>query len=341
MKESLPTIAISVGDPAGIGPEIAVKAITSYDLHERCLPILVADPRLVVRAAARWAPNIPVRSVGHPADFSPGSAGPEILVFQEAGCSGGDYVLPEQGSAEAGQAAFDYLKAATSLALSGAAAAIATAPLNKEALSKAGWIGVGHTELLADFCAVERGSVAMMLASERLRVAHVSTHIPLIKAITSLSRERIVKVAELAGTSVRRMIGREPKIAVAGINPHAGEHGLFGSEELDTIEPAVKRLIDQGWQAFGPLPPDTIFARALSGEYDVVIAMYHDQGHIPSKLVGFHDTVNVTLGLPIIRVSVDHGTAYDIAWSGTADARNMARAIQVAADLVEVEAASV
>lgn len=330
MRKALPVIAISVGDPSGIGPEIAVKALTSSTIHKRCIPILVADRRLIEKAAALQAPDVPVRAaVTASSLLSSGERTIWVHDVPDERCRE-EYSLPAQGSPEAGKAAHDYLKVATSLALSGEASAIVTGPLNKEGLSKAGWVGVGHTELLADFCGVDRRLVAMMLASDRLRVAHVSTHVPLVKAITTLSQERIIKVGELAGEAVHRIIGRAPKIAVAGINPHAGEHGLFGNEEITTIAPAVEQLADSGWLVSGPVSPDTVFARALNGEYDVVIAMYHDQGHIPSKLVGFHDTVNITLGLPIVRVSVDHGTAYDIAWTGQADEGNMVRAVEVA-----------
>jgi 4-hydroxythreonine-4-phosphate dehydrogenase len=206
-----------------------------------------------------------------------------------------------------------------------------TAPLNKEALSEAGWIGVGHTELLARFAGVPDKSVAMMLASNRLRVVHVSTHVSLRRAIELATAERIVTTARLAGATARDIVGREPHLAVAGLNPHAGEHGLFGTEEQEHIEPAIEQLRAEGWQVSGPVSPDTVFLRAANGDFDAVVAMYHDQGHIPSKFAGFDDTVNVTLGLPIVRTSVDHGTAYDIAGTGAANEANMLAAIELAA----------
>jgi 4-hydroxythreonine-4-phosphate dehydrogenase len=218
-----------------------------------------------------------------------------------------------------GRAAYEYLERATQLALDGQVGGIVTAPLNKEALSEAGWVGVGHTELLARFAGVPEKSVAMMLASNRLRVVHVSTHVSLRKAIEMVTPERIVTTA--------------PHLAVAGLNPHAGEHGLFGSEEQDQIEPAIEQLRAEGWQVSGPLSPDTVFLRASMGDFDAVIAMYHDQGHIPSKFAGFDDTVNVTLGLPIVRTSVDHGTAYDIAGTGKANEANLLAAIALAAQM--------
>jgi 4-hydroxythreonine-4-phosphate dehydrogenase len=236
-------------------------------------------------------------------------------------------------SAAVGRAAYDYLERATQLALQGHVSAVVTAPLNKEALSEAGWVGVGHTELLARFAGVPDASVAMMLASNRLRVVHVSTHVSLRRAIELVTAERIITAARLAGEAARDIVGREPHLAVAGLNPHAGEHGLFGTEEQEHIEPAIDRLRTEGWRVTGPVSPDTVFLRAADGDFDAVIAMYHDQGHIPSKFAGFDDTVNVTLGLPIVRTSVDHGTAYDIAGTGKANEANLLAAITLAAQM--------
>jgi 4-hydroxythreonine-4-phosphate dehydrogenase len=173
----------------------------------------------------------------------------------------------------------------------------------------------------------------MMLASNRLRVVHVSTHVSLRRAIELVTPERIVTAARLAGATARDIVGREPHLAIAGLNPHGGEHGLFGSEEEEFIEPAIDQLRAEGWHVSGPMSPDTVFLRASNGEFDAVVAMYHDQGHIPSKFAGFHDTVNVTLGLPIVRTSVDHGTGYDIAGTGKADEANLLAAIELAAQM--------
>lgn len=329
----LPVLAVTLGDPSGIGPEIAVKAASDAQIRRSCVPLLVGDVRLVNIAAQRFVPGAVVRTVRLPLEEG---VGEDLCVFDVPfGSNIEGYRLPDQGSSEAGAQAFEYLEAATNLTLRGHTDAVVTAPLNKEALSRVGHVGVGHTELLADFCSVSRNDVAMLLASERLRVAHVSTHVPLRTAIDTLSVERIVRVGVLAGDAVARVVKAPPRIAVAGLNPHAGEHGLFGSEETEIIEPAVLKLRSLGWQVAGPVAPDTVFARAVQGEFDAVVAMYHDQGHIPSKLLGFHDTVNVTLGLPIVRTSVDHGTAYDIAWTGAADEVNMKVAMRVAAQMVK------
>jgi 4-hydroxythreonine-4-phosphate dehydrogenase len=244
-----------------------------------------------------------------------------------------------RNSAEVGRAAYEYLERATEMALKDEVGAIVTAPLNKEALSEAGWVGVGHTELLARFAGVPEKSVAMMLASNRLRVVHVSTHVSLRRAIELATTDRIVTTARLAGTTARDIVGREPHLAIAGLNPHAGEHGLFGTEEQEQIEPAIDQLRGEGWQVSGPVSPDTVFLRAANGDFDAVVAMYHDQGHIPSKFAGFDDTVNVTLGLPIVRTSVDHGTAYDIAGTGKANEANMLAAIELAAQMARNRAA--
>ena len=183
------------------------------------------------------------------------------------------------------------------------------------------------------FAGVPDKNVAMMLASNRLRVVHVSTHVSLRRAIELVTPERIMTATRLAGEAARDIVGRDPHIAVAGLNPHAGEHGLFGSEEGELIEPAIEQLRAEGWHVTGPVSPDTVFLRAAAGDFDAVIAMYHDQGHIPSKFAGFDDTVNVTLGLPIVRTSVDHGTAYDIAGTGKANEANMLAAIELAAQM--------
>jgi 4-hydroxythreonine-4-phosphate dehydrogenase len=235
-------------------------------------------------------------------------------------------------SAEAGRAAYQYIEAAVGLARAGTAAAVVTAPINKEALGAAGLTHAGHTEILADLCGVK--GVAMMLVAGRLRVSHVSTHVSLRGAIERVTIPRILEVVRLTRDALRRLGVGGPRIAVAGLNPHAGEGGLFGSEERETIAPAVAAARAEDIDARGPFPPDSVFFRASQGEFDAVIAMYHDQGHIPVKVLGFYEGVNVTLGLPIIRTSVDHGTAFDIAGTGRADEQSMVAAIRLAAQMV-------
>jgi 4-hydroxythreonine-4-phosphate dehydrogenase len=236
-----------------------------------------------------------------------------------------------QVSPEAGQAAYEYIQRAVRLALEGEAAGVVTAPINKEALHAAGVPYAGHTEMLAALCGVK--DVAMLLVSGKLRVSHVSTHVSLRQAVERVNVERIMQVVGLTHEALRRTGLATPRIALAGLNPHAGEGGLFGNEESDIISPAVEAARAEGMDVAGPYPPDSVFLRASQGEFDAVVAMYHDQGHIPIKLLGFYEGVNVTLGLPIVRTSVDHGTAFDIVGTGRADERSLVAALRLAAQM--------
>jgi len=325
---SLPILAITMGDPAGIGPEIIAKALTHPEVHEICHPIVVGDLDAIRAAVAITGVPLRVRGVDDPAAGGHDRASIDVLDLSETRVVS---LVRGKVSAEAGRAAYLSLEHATRLALDRRIAGIVTAPLNKEGLSQAGWVGVGHTELLARFCSIPDEAVAMLLVSDQLRVVHVSTHVPLRRAIELVTVERVATTARLGGRATRDIIKRAPRIALAGLNPHAGEHGLFGWEDEQQIVPAARLLAAEGWDVTGPIPPDTVFLRARNREFDCVVAMYHDQGHIPAKLGGFDDTVNVTLGLPIIRTSVDHGTAYDIAGTGKAGEANMLQAIIVAA----------
>lgn len=324
-----PVLAITMGDPGGIGPEIIAKALAHADVYEQSRPLVIGERRALEDAVRITRVPLEVRSV----DAAPAESHAGTIDLLDLANIDIQQVGRARVCAEVGRAAYEYLERAAQLALGHEVGAIVTAPLNKEALSEAGWVGIGHTELLARFAGVPDKSVAMMLASNRLRVVHVSTHVSLRRAIELVTPERIVTTARLAGETARDIVGHDPHIAIAGLNPHAGEHGLFGSEEEEFIEPAITQLNAEGWHVSGPVSPDTVFLRAASGDYDAVVAMYHDQGHIPSKFAGFDDTVNVTLGLPIVRTSVDHGTAYDIAGTGKANEANMLAAIQLAAQM--------
>jgi 4-phospho-D-threonate 3-dehydrogenase / 4-phospho-D-erythronate 3-dehydrogenase len=327
---TLPILAITMGDPGGIGPEIIARSFGHADVFARCRPVVIGELRTMHDAVRITSVPVRVRAVGDvsEAGVDPGSVDVVDLANIDIERVGRGRVSPEVG-----RAAYEYLERATQLALQDLVGAIVTAPLNKEALSEAGWVGVGHTELLARFAGVPDKSVAMMLASKRLRVVHVSTHVSLRRAIELVTPERIITTARLAEATARDIVGREPHLAIAGLNPHAGEHGLFGSEEQEFIQPAIDQLRSLGLHVSGPVPPDTVFLRASLGDFDAVVAMYHDQGHIPSKFAGFDDTVNVTLGLPIVRTSVDHGTAYDIVGTGKANEANMLAAIDLAAQM--------
>jgi 4-hydroxythreonine-4-phosphate dehydrogenase len=323
-----PILAITMGDPGGVGPEIIAKALAHREVFDQSRPLVIGERRALEAAIRITGRPLEVRCVDQPAQAG---EHPGIVDLIDLNNIDIEQIGRARVCPEVGRAAYDYLERATQLALRDEVGAIVTAPLNKEALSEAGWVGVGHTELLARFAGIPNKSVAMMLASKSLRVVHVSTHVSLRRAIEMVTPERIVTAARLAGDTARDIVGHEPHLAIAGLNPHAGEHGLFGSEEHEFIEPAVDQLRTEGWHVSGPLSPDTVFLRAAAGDFDAVIAMYHDQGHIPSKFAGFDDTVNVTLGLPIVRTSVDHGTAYDIAGTGKANEANLLAAIDLAA----------
>jgi 4-hydroxythreonine-4-phosphate dehydrogenase len=331
-----PILAITLGDPGGIGPEIIAKALAHASVYDQARPLVVGERRAMEAAIRITSVPLEVRTVDRPSEV-----GDKLGIVDLVDLANVDIEQVGRGHvcAEVGRAGYEYVERATRYALDDEVGAIVTPPLNKEALSEAGWVGVGHTELLARFAGVPDKNVAMMLASNRLRVVHVSTHVSLRRAIEMVTPERIVTASRLAGEAARDIVGADPHLAVAGLNPHAGEHGLFGTEEEEFIEPAIAQLRAEGWHVSGPVSPDTVFLRAASGDFDAVVAMYHDQGHIPSKFAGFDDTVNITLGLPIVRTSVDHGTAYDIVGTGKANEANLLAAIEVAAHMARNRAA--
>jgi len=306
-----PRIAVTIGDPAGIGAEIALKALADPALTP------LADWLLIADRAALDATGI--SSTGLPATFietdnlPPGHS----LAFGEL-------------HAEYGLAAIDYVRRATELCLSGDADAMVTAPLNKEAVTLSGRSFSGHTEYIAELTSATESR--MLLVSEKLATVHVSTHIPLANAC-NLNQHRIVRTIQLGNEALRWMRQRPPRIGVCGLNPHAGEHGIFGAQDAEFIAPAVAEARALGIDVTGPHSADTIFIRGLRGEFDLIVAMYHDQGHIPMKLIDFEATVNVSLGIPIIRTSVDHGTAFDIAGKNIGDPTNMKAAMRLAAKM--------
>ena len=292
-----PRIGITAGDPAGIGPEIAVKVAEDPEIRALCEPIV----------------------------YGPSKA-PDIAAFE-----------PGRISAAAGRAAYEAVVQAVADAQSGAIDAIATAPINKEAFAAAGIPWPGHTDLLAHLTGARR--VAMMFYADALRVVLATVHVPLRDVPSVLTQARLEDTIELTAAELPRFGHPSPRLAVAGLNPHAGEHGLMGHEEEDVIGPAVAACAGRGINVRGPFPADTLFNRAMKGEFDAVVACYHDQGLIPVKLVAFGRAVNVTLGLPIIRTSVDHGTAFDIAGRGLADPSSLNEAVRLAARLATFRAA--
>lgn len=321
-------VAITMGDPAGIGPEIIVKALTEDDLNGAPLVVVGCLHTLKRLQDKGLAKGVEFRAITEvaAARFTPGV----IHVIDEP-LAEPLALEPGKVQAQAGDLAYRCVKRATALALKGDVQAIATAPLNKEALHLAGHNYPGHTELLATL--TESRDYAMVLFTDKLKVIHVSTHIALRKFLDTLNTPRVETVIGIADTFLKRVGYAKPRIAVAGVNPHAGENGLFGDEESRFLAPAIASTKAKGIDVYGPCPPDTVFLQAYEGQYDMVVAMYHDQGHIPLKLLGFYDGVNITAGLPFIRTSADHGTAFDIAWTGKAKSESMAVSIKLAMQL--------
>ena len=326
-----PLVAVTMGDPAGIGPEIIAKTFADPGFHARNRALVVGDAGMLERAAQLLGVPLRINEIPEPEDaaFEPGTA--DVLQVGELPLD-----LPfGELDARAGDAAFRYVERATRLASAGRVAAIATAPLNKEAMHLAGHGYPGHTEILADLTGTE--DYAMMLVTDELKVIHVSTHVSLKEAIERAQPARELAVIRLAHESLQKLGVERPRVAVAGLNPHAGENGLFGKEDLEKIRPAVKAALDEGVDASGPWAPDTVMMRARQGHFDVVVVQYHDQGHIPVKLMGFDTGVNVTVGLPFFRTSVDHGTAFDIAGTGKADHASLEAALDLARTLARAE----
>ena len=331
-----PVIGISMGDPAGIGPEICIKALSNVSVYDRCNPIVVGDCEVMNQTVKFLNSGLKINSISdvHSAKFEFGT----VDVFDLKNVEMSELKLGEV-SAMAGNAAFEAVKKVIDLALANEIDATVTAPINKESIHKAGHKFSGHTEIYAHF--TNTAKYAMLLADENLRVIHATTHVSLRRACDLCKRERVLEVISLLNDACVQFGIAKPRIAVAGLNPHAGENGLFGDEEINEIIPAIEEANKLGFQVEGPVPPDTMFVKAVQGKYDGCVAMYHDQGHIPFKLEGFKwdnekqtmksvKGVNITLGLPIIRTSVDHGTAFEIAGRGIASPDAMLVAIDYA-----------
>ncbi|MDG1643419.1 D-threonate 4-phosphate dehydrogenase [Klebsiella huaxiensis] len=323
-------IAVTMGDPAGIGPEIIIKSLVEGKLNGA--PVVVVGCAQTLRRvlALEITPRAELRIIDNPgqAQFSPGT----INVIDEP-LADPEGLRVGEVQAQAGDLAYRCIKRATELAMAGEVFAIATAPLNKEALHLAGHNFPGHTEMLAHLTKTK--DYAMVLYTDKLKVIHISTHVALRKFLDTLNQPRVETVIGIADSFLRRVGFSNPRIAVAGVNPHAGENGLFGDEEIRIVGPAVEAMKAKGLNVTGPCPPDTVFMQCHDGLFDMVVAMYHDQGHIPLKLLGFYDGVNITAGLPFIRTSADHGTAFDIAWTGKAKSDSMATSIELAMQIAQ------
>lgn len=325
-NKKLPVIGVTMGDPVGIGPEILVKALSNTRTHQVCRPIVIGDVHVMEKAVRLCKSTLGIRRLTSPAraDFNPNHI--NILEIPDHSLEG---VPLETASPKTGAAMQAYILKGIDLTLKNEIQGLVTCPITKTAMKLAGSAFHGHTELL--FHHTGAGEYAMMLAGDRLKVVLVTIHIPLSKVIENLTTGNILKTIDLTHRSLKQRFGiQNPRIAVAGLNPHAGEDDMFGTEESQIIRPAVELAKQKNIDVQGPLPPDTVFYKAVNGQFDAVVCMYHDQGLIPFKLIHFEDGVNTTLGLPIIRTSVDHGTAYDIAWKGIADPASLIEAIKMA-----------
>ncbi|WP_337997542.1 4-hydroxythreonine-4-phosphate dehydrogenase PdxA [Oleispirillum naphthae] len=328
-----PIIGITMGDVCGIGPEIVAKSLAAPELYALCRPLVIGDAAALARARDVVGAGFSIARLDPAALPEEIAPSPAAALCVDPGLSVGDLPYGEV-RAEAGHAAFEFVRVAVDLAQEHRIAAIATAPLNKEALHKGGHLYPGHTEILAELTGTE--SYSMMLATPKLKVIHLTTHVGLVDAVARITPERTYQVIRLAHDTLARAGVAAPRIAVCGINPHAGEHGLFGrGEEEEKLEPGIRRAIAEGIAASGPWPGDTVFFRAMRGDFEVVVACYHDQGHIPVKLLSIDEGVNITLGLNggIIRTSVDHGTAFDIAGKGIARHESLIAAARFAVEL--------
>lgn len=320
-------IGITMGDAGGVGPEIALKAYLAGELGRDF--ILIGDYEIMAYCNELLGCQVPLKRILNPADRDPA-----CFNILDLGLLTKEQLKIGQIDRTAGDTAWRYAETAARLALAGEIDALVTLPMNKEATRLSHPEFTGHTELLAELCGLN--NYTMMLISEKLTVSHVSTHVSMREAIEQITAERVYNVIRLTQAALASSLPR-PRIAVAGLNPHAGEGGSFGTEELEEITPAIERARREGILAEGPIAPDTVFVKACRKEYDAVVCMYHDQGHIPLKLLDFEGGVNVTLGLPVVRTSVDHGTAYDIAWKGKASSRSLAEAYKQAVKIVSAE----
>ena len=346
MGHAVPALGITMGDPAGVGPEITAKALARPDVAASCRAVVIGDRSIMAATLELVRSPLRLHAVERVADcaFVPGTL--ECLDLANVDAA----TLPRSVvSAEAGRAAYAYIETGVRLCQAREIDGIVTAPINKEALAAAGLQHSGHTEILATLSRTK--DFAMLLMGKELKVIHVTTHVALRRVPDLITRERVLRVIELAQAAMNFLGEARPRIAVCGLNPHAGEDGLFGDEEKKQIIPAIEAARREGLDVHGPLPADTLFSRARGGEFHIVVAMYHDQGHVPVKTLGFtYDEakgtwtglsgVNVTIGLPFLRVSVDHGTAFDRAWKDIANPESMIEAIDVAVRMLAARARS-
>ena len=339
-----PILGVTMGDPAGVGPEITAKALARPGVAASCKAVVIGDRSVMAATLDMLRSPLALHAVTRVADCAFATGTLECLDLARVDAA---TLLKGAVSPEAGRAAYAYIETGVRLCQAKEIDAIVTAPINKEALAAAGLQHSGHTEILATLSGTK--DFAMLLMGKELKVIHVTTHVALRRVPDLVTRERVLRVIQLAQATMNFLGERRPRIAVCGLNPHAGEDGLFGDEEKSQIIPAVEAARREGLDVYGPLPADTLFSRARGGEFHIVVAMYHDQGHVPVKTLGFtYDEtkgtwtglsgVNVTIGLPFLRVSVDHGTAFDRAWKGIANPESMVEAIDVAVRMLAAKA---
>ena len=330
--KNLPIIGITMGDPSGIGPEIIIKALADPEIYAFCIPVVLGDPA-VLSGNLGYSPNMAmnIRAIPYVKNVE-GIPGQIDLISLSR--LNPESAIPGKPSSEGGKAMTGYIITAVEMAMKGELSAMVTCPINKALLNDAGYMFEGHTQLVAHLTGA--ADYVMMLAGERLRVTLVTIHCALKDVPSKINKENILKTIRVTHAALRDDFGiKRPRIAVAALNPHAGESGMFGTEEEEIILPAVRMAEREGINVRGPLPSDSLYYKAVSGQFDAVVNMYHDQGLIPLKMLHFSDGVNVTLGLPIIRTSVDHGTAYDIAGKGIADPASLKAAIRMAAEMIK------
>jgi len=334
-----PLIGISAGDPAGIGPEITAKALSLPEIYNLCRPLVVAEGEMMKEAVKFSGLDLRIHSISSPKEGVYQLGTLDVFDMRNIDTK---TIKHKVISADCGRASFEYVRKVIELAMAKEIDATVTGPISKEAINLAGFHYSGHTEIYADVTHTK--DYAMMLIHEQFRVIHVSTHVSLREACDRVKKDRVYRVILLGYDALKRLGIENPRIAVAALNPHAGEGGMFGREEVEEIEPAIRLAQKDGLNVEGPIPPDTVFSKMQGGQYDLVVVMYHDQGHIPTKVIGFQyddktktwgsmSGVNITCGLPLIRVSVDHGTAFGKAGEGRANPESMIQAVQIAAQL--------
>ena len=331
----LPVIGITMGDPAGIGPEIIVKALTDRSLYGFCRPVVLGDPVVLSETILKAPQDLSLNIISNTSEVMAIFGKIDLIAISSLKK---DSILPGKPTVEGGKAMVKYILKAVEMTRTGDLNAMVTCPISKALMHQAGYRFDGHTQLISHL--TDTDEYVMMLAGDRLRVTLVTIHCALKEVPVILDEEMIYKTITITDRALCEDFGfKNPRLAVAALNPHAGESGLFGSEEKEIILPAINRAVDNGCHVVGPLPADTLFNSAASGRFEAVVAMYHDQGLIPLKLLHFSEAVNITLGLPIIRTSVDHGTAYNIAGKGIADESSLKAAIKMAAMMVKNRAA--